>query len=117
MATAKAVIFTTRRTVAEGVMMWAAAAAPSKMGPTVTPWADVILSTLNRMLALSRLGQISRLASPCSVVSDKAELAQAAHERDAAAKERDAAAKERDAALVRAEALAAQLRAAGIDPA
>ena len=35
----------------------------------VTPLPMVILSTLNRMLAASRLGQTSRLASPCSVLS------------------------------------------------
>ena len=62
--TASAVMLTTRRTVAEGVRMCAGRAAPSRIGPTVTPWPPVIFSTLKRMLAASRFGQISRLASP-----------------------------------------------------
>ena len=36
-AAASAVMFTTRRTVAEGVSTWAAALAPIKMGPMVVP--------------------------------------------------------------------------------
>src|SRR5437667_12400106 len=63
LATASAVMFTTRRTVAEVVRMWAEAAVPSRMGPTVTPWPPVILSTLKRMLDESRLRQIRLLAS------------------------------------------------------
>lgn len=52
--------------------MWAEPAAPIRIGPTVTPLPPVIFSTLNRMLAASRFGQISRLASPFSEVSGRA---------------------------------------------
>ena len=37
LATARAVMLNTRRTVAAGVRMQAVAAAPMRMGPTVTP--------------------------------------------------------------------------------
>ncbi len=64
-------MFTSRRTVAEAVRMCAGFAAPSRIGPTVTPWPPVIFSTLNRMFAASRLGSTSRLAEPVSVVSGR----------------------------------------------
>ena len=60
--------------MADGVSTCAGAAVPSNMGPMVTPLPTVIFSTLNRMLAESRLGQTSRLASPVSVLSDTAWL-------------------------------------------
>ena len=62
-------MFTTRRTVEEGVRMCTDFAAPSSIGPTVMPCPPVIFSTLKRILAESRVGQISRLASPVSVES------------------------------------------------
>ena len=62
-------MLTIRRTVADGVRMCTGALAPSRMGPIVTPWPPVIFSTLNRMLAASRFGQISTLAAPLSVES------------------------------------------------
>ena len=61
-ATAKAVMLSTRRTVAAGVRMCAVAAVPISTGPTVTPPLVVVLSTLYKMLAASRLGHTSRLA-------------------------------------------------------
>src|SRR5665647_2815630 len=72
LATASAVMFTMRRTVAEGLRTCTEEAAPSRMGPTVTPCPLVILSTLKRMLAASRFGQISTLASPLSLLSIRA---------------------------------------------
>ena len=45
-ATANAVMFSTRRTVAAGVRMWAVAAVPISTGPTVTPPLVVVFSTL-----------------------------------------------------------------------
>ena len=55
-------MFKTRRTVDDGVRMCAVAAAPSKIGPIVMPSPPVTFSTLNSMLAASRLGQIRMLA-------------------------------------------------------
>src|SRR6218665_403040 len=69
LATASAVMFSTRRTVAAGVRMQAVAATPIRIGPTVTPPLVVVLSTLYRMLAASMFGQISRLAESVSVES------------------------------------------------
>src|SRR6185503_8782092 len=51
--TASAVMFTIRRTVAEGVTMCTARAAPSRIGPIVTPSAEVVFSRLNAMFAAS----------------------------------------------------------------
>ena len=60
-----------RRTVDDGVMMWAESATPISTGPMVVPWETVVLSTLNKILAASRLGQIRMLASPCKDDSSK----------------------------------------------
>ena len=46
--------------------MCAGAFTPSRIGPTVTPWPPVTLSTLNRMFAASRFGSTSRFALPVS---------------------------------------------------
>ncbi|MNN43257.1 hypothetical protein D3C81_1574830 [compost metagenome] len=43
-------------------------AAPSRIGPTVTPCPPVILSRLKAMLAASSVGMTSRLALPASLV-------------------------------------------------
>ena len=49
----------------EGVTMCTGFDAPSRIGLTATP-DDVAFKRLKAMLALSRLGMISRLAAPCS---------------------------------------------------
>ena len=41
-------MFTSRRTVAEGVMTCAGKALPSRIGPMVMPCPSVVLSTLNK---------------------------------------------------------------------
>ena len=64
-------MLTTRRTVADGARMCAGKAAPSRIGPTVTPWPPVTFSTLNRMFAASMFGSTSRLAAPLSVLSGR----------------------------------------------
>jgi hypothetical protein len=71
LAAAKVIILTTRRTVDEGSMMCAGTLVPMSMGPTVTPLLLVILSTFNKILAASKLGQIKILAEPLSVVLGK----------------------------------------------
>src|SRR5574340_831283 len=64
--TDSAVMFTRRRTVAVGVRICTGLAEPRSIGPTVTPSPPLTLSRLNAMLAASRLGMMSRLASPLS---------------------------------------------------
>src|SRR3954468_5839328 len=66
-ATASAVMLTMRRTVAEGVRMCTGRAAPSRIGPTVTPPPAAVLRRLNEMLAASSVGMMSRFASPRSL--------------------------------------------------
>ncbi len=63
-----AVMLTTRRTVADEVRMCTGRAAPSRIGPMVTPFPAVALSTLKRMFAASRLGITSMFAEPLRVV-------------------------------------------------
>lgn len=46
LATARAVMFSTRRMVEAGVRMYAVAAVPIRIGPTVTPPLLVVFSTL-----------------------------------------------------------------------
>src|SRR5574337_1916167 len=67
--TARAVMFTSRRTVAEGVRMCTAFAAPSRMGPMDTPSPLAVFTKLKAMLAASRFGITIRLASPLRVES------------------------------------------------
>ena len=43
-------------------------AAPSRIGPMVTPPPAAVLSRLKEMLAASRVGMMSRFASPFSLV-------------------------------------------------
>ena len=54
------------RTLADGVRMCTGRAAPSRIGPTVTPPPLAVLSRLKEMFAASSVGMISRFASPFS---------------------------------------------------
>src|SRR5881628_1040352 len=81
-ATVTAVMLTTRRTVADGVRMCTGRAAPSRIGPMVTPPPPAVLSRLNEMFAASRFGMMRRFASPRSFELGRAlgdELERAAH--------------------------------------
>ena len=62
-ATASAVMLTRRRTVAEGVRMCTGRAAPSRIGPMVTPPPEAVFNRLNEMFAASSEGMMSRFAS------------------------------------------------------
>ena len=57
-------MLTMRRTVADGVTMCTGRAAPSSIGPMVTPPPEAVLSRLKEMLAESSVGMIRRFASP-----------------------------------------------------
>ena len=63
-----------RRTVAEGVRMCAGRAAPSSIGPTVTPPPAAVFSRLNEMFAASSVGITSRFASPRSRARGKTRM-------------------------------------------
>src|SRR5438034_4219221 len=57
-------MLTTRRTVADGVRMCTGRAAPSRIGPMVTPPPEAVFSRLKAMFAASSVGITRRFASP-----------------------------------------------------